>query len=259
MELAMLSFMREEGFVEPSGQKPTSSPSGNGTAHNGAGNPKRNVVQGPRSEISRETQERGNPQTQENLSGAHQGYLTVTAQDKNARRSTILLGGVFILGLVCLLFMIKKSSPQTAAASSGQTGMEEAQIESAITQLVGVRSEMFGRMGEIVKKFYEFSDVQQVKVDELVKNPFIFEIFLGSLREKSDAEKRYFDNIELMRKTKGMRLMSIVATESGKCCIIDDKRLYEGDSIGDFNVRQIGDSTVSLESNGVEIVLKLSE
>jgi preprotein translocase subunit SecG len=259
MELTMLSFMREEGFVEPSGQEPTSSPPVNGTAHNGAWNPKRNGVQGPRSEISRETQEREYPQRQENLLGAQQGYLTVTPKDKNARRSTILLVGLFILGLLCLMFMIKKSSPQKASASSGQTGTEEVQIETAITQLVGIRSEMFGRMGEIVKKFYEFSDVQQVKVDELVKNPFILEIFLSSLREKSDTKKGYLDNTETMRKTKGMRLMSIVATDYGKCCIIDDKRLYEGDSIGDFNIRQIGDRTVLLESNGIEIVLKLSE
>jgi hypothetical protein len=59
--------------------------------------------------------------------------------------------------------------------------------------------------------------------------------------------------------TKNMRLLSIVSTNSGKSCIIDDKRLYEGDSIGGFNIRQIGDRTVSLESNGVEIELKLSE
>jgi hypothetical protein len=260
MELAMLSFLREDGFVEPSGQKPTSSPPIDGTAHNGAGDLKHNSVQGPRSEISREAQERGNPQTQENLLGTQQGYLTVTAQDKNARRSTTLLVGVFILGLLCLLFMIKKSLPQTAAASSGQERTEEAQIETAITQLVGVRSEMFDRMGEIVKKFYEFSDVQQVKVDELVKNPFRYEIFVGSLKEKSDTEKGYLGtSAEMMMQTKNMRLLSIVSTNSGKCCIIDDKRLYEGDSIGGFNISQIGDSTVSLESNGVEIVLKLSE
>jgi hypothetical protein len=56
-----------------------------------------------------------------------------------------------------------------------------------------------------------------------------------------------------------MQLLSIVATDTGKCCVIDDKRLYEGDSIRGFNVRQIGDSTVLLESDGVEIILKLSE
>jgi preprotein translocase subunit SecG len=214
-----------------------------------------------------ETQGQGHPQTQENALGTQQEYLTVEARDKkNVRRSTILLAGLFALGLLCLWFMIKKSSPQTAAASPGKVNTEEAQIEAAIAQLTGVGSEMFDRMGEIVKKFYEFSDVQQVKVDELVKNPFKHEILLGGLKEKSDTEEGSFGaNAEIIRQeqlrqqTKNMQLLSIVATDRGKCCVIDDKRLYEGDSIRGFNVRRIGDSTVLLESNGVEIILKLSE
>lgn len=34
--------------------------------------------------------------------------------------------------------------------------------------------------------------------------------------------------------------------------IIDDRVLYDGDSIRGFNIRQIGNGTVSLESDGVE-------
>jgi hypothetical protein len=262
MEFAMLSFIREKGYGEPSGQEPPRERLVGGTADDGAGDPNRNQVQGPRLETHEETQRQGRHQTQENASEAQQGYLTVAARDKrNVRRSTILLGGLFILGLLCLWFMIKKSSPPTAAASPGKVGTEEAQIETAIAQLTGVRSEMFNRMDEIVKKFYEFSDVQQVKVDELVKNPFKHEILLGDLKEKSDTEKGSFGTRQeqLRQQTKDMQLLSILATDTGKCCVIDDKRLYEGDSIRGFNVRQIGDSTVLLESDGVEIILKLSE
>jgi preprotein translocase subunit SecG len=254
----MLSFIREKGHGEPSGQEPPRPRRVGRTPTNGAGDLNRNEVQGPRLETHEETQGQGCPQTQENALGTQQEYLTVAARDKkNVRRSTILLGGLFILGLLCLWFMIKKSSPQTAAASPGKVSTEEAQIETAIAQLTGVRSEMFSRMDEIGKKFYEFSDVQQVKVDELVKNPFKHEIFLGSLKEKSDTE--IMRQGQLRQQTKDMQLLSIVATDTGKCCVIDDKRLYEGDSIRGFNVRQIGDSTVLLESDGVEIILKLSE
>lgn len=244
----MLPFVREQGFEEPSGQKP---PADGRTAADGDGDLKRNEVA---------------PQVQAKSKQQGQEYLTVAARGKNVRKSTILLTGLFILGLLCLWFMIKKSAPQTATASPGRVGTEEAQIEMAITRLIGVRSEMFNRMGEIVKKFYEFSDVQQVKVNELVKNPFKHEIFLGSLKEKSDTEKRNFDiNAEVMRQqrlrqqTKNMQLLSIMATDTSNCCMIDDRILYEGDSIRGFNVRQIGDSTVLLESDGVEIILKLSE
>jgi preprotein translocase subunit SecG len=258
MEFAMLSFIREKGYGEPPGQEPSRPRRVGRTPTNGAGDLNRNEVQGPRLETHEETQRQGCPQTQENALGTQQEYLTVAARDKKSvRRSTILLAGLFISGLLCLWFMIKESSPQTATACSGQVSTEDAQIEMAIAQLIGVRSEMFNRMGEIVKKFYEFSDVQQVKVDELVKNPFKHEIFLGNLKEKSDTE--IMGQGQLRQQTKDMQLLSIVATDTGKCCVIDDRRLYEGDSIRGFNVRQIGDSTVLLESDGVEIILKLSE
>ncbi len=255
----MLSFMREEGLGEPLGQKPLGPPPIDGTAPDGTGDLKRNEVQGP----NQETQEQGHPQTQKNVSGAQQEYLTVAARNRNVRRSTILLASLFILGLLCLFFMIKKSSPQTAKASSGQGRTEEAQIETAITRLIGVRSEIFNRMGEIVKKFYEFSDVQQVKVDELAKNPFKLEIFMGDLKEKSDTEfginAKMLRQEQLKKQTKNMQLLSIMATDTSEYCMIDDRILHEGDSIRGFNVHRIGDSTVTLESDGMEVILKLSE
>jgi preprotein translocase subunit SecG len=238
----MLSFMREQGLEEPSGQKlPT----------DGDEDSKRNEAP---------------PQVQAKSKQQRQEYLTVASRDKNARKSTVLLAGLFCLGLLGLWFMIKKSSPQTATASPEQVSKEEAQIETAIARLIGFKSEIFNRVGEIVKKFYEFSGVQQVKVNELKKNPFKREVFLGNLNERSATEEENLDtNAKIMRQqqlrqqAKNMQLLSIVATDTGNFCVIDDRRLYEGDSIKGFNVRQIGDRTVLLESDGVEIILKLSE
>jgi hypothetical protein len=105
-----------------------------------------------------------------------QEYLTVAANSRNLRRSTVLVAVLVGIGLVCLLLMIRKSQPQAAAA--GATKNDQTKIEAAISRLTGVRSEMADRMDEIVKKFYEFSDVVQVKVDELVKNPFEVEGFM---------------------------------------------------------------------------------
>jgi len=225
----MLPFMREQELEDSSLQKP---PAAGGTATDGA----------------EEEQE----------------YLTVAGHNKNARKSTTLLAALFVIGLLCLFFMIKKSTPETTTAAA--VNAEQVQIETAIARLTGVKSEMFDRMDKIVKKFYEFSDVQQVNVNELAKNPFKREIFLGSLRNISDIEEGDSDiDIEMMRKqqlkqqAKNMQLLSIMQSEQGNCCMIDDRILYKGDSIKGFNVKQIGDSFVKLDSKGVEIILKLSE
>lgn len=205
-----------------------------------------------------------------------QGYLTVAEHGKRTRRSTIVLAVLFIAGLCCLWFMIQKSAPQSASAASGDA--EGNKIESAITRLTGVKSEVFGRMDEIVRKFYEFSDVLQVQVGELAKNPFKLELFTGDAAEESpgmgkiDVEALWKQQIR--QKAEGLGLSSIMHSESekGNCCMIGSSILYEGDSVQGFKVRQIGDDFVKLEweprademrfggqTGSMEVVLKLSE
>lgn len=184
-----------------------------------------------------------------------QEYLTVKTQDKDVRRSTMLLAVLFGVGLLCLWFMIKKSNLKTVSAAAASS--EEVQIEMAIAKLTGVRSEMFDRMDRIVQKFYEFSDVRQVKVNELTKNPFKHETFVGNLKETSNTQAG--DDAELSQQANDIQLLSIMQSDQRSCCMIDDKILYEGDSIRGFEVIQISDSFVKLESEGMQLLLKLSE
>jgi hypothetical protein len=175
-----------------------------------------------------------------------QKYITVTDQHQNVRKSTIMLMALFGIGLLGLWLMIKKTTPAPLSATT--VSREEAQIEAAITRLTGSSAEM-ASLDEIVKKFYEFSDVKQLKIDELTKNPFKMDRLFGGLKEIpgiGPAEK-------------GFSLVTICQTDRGNCCMIDDKILYEGSSIRGYKVRQIGPNFVKLEQNNSEIILKLSE
>jgi hypothetical protein len=211
-------------------------------------------------------QKRQNPEKQE--------YLTVASKKQKVKNSTLLLIALFAAGLLCLLLMIKKSAPQAAKAQS--TNNEEVQIETAISRLTGVKSAMFKSIERIVKKFYEFSDVKQIKVDELVKNPFENEALMTNLYQISD--KNIGSNInqqalreQLLESCKGMQLLSIMKSDAGNCCVIDDKILYEGDTLRGFLVRKIEDDFVKLEpklqqgqtdtitAETEQIILKLSE
>jgi len=122
-------------------------------------------------------------------------YLTVATQGKRVRKSTTLLAVLFIIGLLCLWFMIKKSTPKTASAEAGKND----------------------KMDEIVSKFYEFSNVPQVKVNELAKNPFELEAFSANLKHKPDStEKAQVIDAEMLwrrqmrQKSQGMQLLSIM-------------------------------------------------
>lgn len=230
----MLSFLREHGFGDSQAHETTKSSIGE------AGDDRDRRSSGSSSEKD-------------------QQYLTVAAQGKDVRKMTMLLAVFFVIGLLCLLFMIKKSVPQSATAASDNNA-EEGQIEKAIERITGVGSEMFKRMDQIVKKFYEFSDVEQVSVNELAKNPFERQIFLADGPETSDSkEAELLRQKRLNQRRKGMQLLTICQTEQGNFCMIDDKILYEGDTVKGFKVVQVGDTFVKLESEGVETVLKLSE
>jgi hypothetical protein len=195
-----------------------------------------------------------------------QEFLTVATQSSNTRKSTVLIVILFAIGLVCLWFMIQKSKP--AGASAASAGAGETQIEAAISRLTGISSEMLSRMDQIVKRFYEVSNVMQVKVDELAKNPFEFEQFLNNLRAKTAAETIKPDNQDnqskqhdsdaaialqqqqlkqqLSKEADSLKLSSIVRSAQGNCCMIDDKILYVGDSIKGFRVTNISDSFVEM-------------
>jgi len=241
----MLSFLREQGNGNLPAQKPDTA-----------------VESAPGDDAEK-------PQEQE--------FLTVAAPGKRTRKSTILLAVLFIIGLLCLGYMIKKSTPKAASAASGVT--EETQLEAAVARLTGVKSEMFSSMDEIVRKFYQFSDVLQIKVGELVKNPFKLEVFSATVKEEPrieikvpEIDAEMVQQQQIRQKAKDMRLLSIMQSDRGNCCMVGDKILYEGDYIRDFKVRQIGDNFVKLEwnpnrNNGslgtqsepVEIMLNLSD
>jgi len=230
----MLPFMHEQNFEDLSAQQPKNAADTTG----GTG-----------------SDDAGRPQEQE--------YLTVANRDKNVRKSTTLLTVLLVAGILCLWFMIKKSVPQASPAAA--VGAEEKQIEMAISHITGVRSEMFDRMDEIVSKFYEFSNVQQVKLNELAKNPFKHETFLGNIgvldnkNANSAIDAEQLRQQQIRQQMENMQLFSIMKSDNKNCCMINDKIVYEGDSIGSFKVIQIGDGFVKLESEGVELILKLQE
>lgn len=240
----MLSFMREQGAANPSEQASA------GTEPQGIHPP-------------------GGPEAQE--------YLTVAANSKNLRRSTTLVAVLVAIGLVCLLFMIRKSQPQAASASPAVT--DETRIEAAISRITGVRSEMVRRMDAIIQKFYEFSDVFQVKVGELSKNPFEVE---GAMMKGLQGQTVVSDDpqvqAELIQREKmqeqasTLRLLSIMRSDRGNSCMINDQILRQGQTIEGFTVAQIGDNSVELvwspgeipgwdasKAKDIKVTLKLSE
>jgi preprotein translocase subunit SecG len=179
-------------------------------------------------------------------------FLARVRHGKKMKQSTIILAVLFTVGAVCVWFMIKKTTPPPADAA---VGTEEAKIENAIAQLTGIRTEMNARMGDIVARFSEFSDVEQIDVADLKKNPFAIELSVGDFEHTLEPGRRK----EVEERAQGLQLWSIMASPKNACCMINNKILYKGDKIDGFTVTEIDSRFVELELDEIRVIKKMSE
>ncbi len=189
-------------------------------------------------------------------SGAEEEFLVTAQHGKNLRHSTIILAILFTVGALCVWFMIKKVTPPPADAA---VETEEAKIEIAIAQLTGIQTEMDARMGDIVARFNEFSNVEQISVADLNKNPFELEVSVGDLAQTLEFGRQLQLRKEVEESAESLQLWSIMASPRNACCMINNKILYVGDKIDGFTVMEIDSRFVEVEFRGIGVILRMSE
>lgn len=189
-------------------------------------------------------------------SDAEEEFLVTGHHEKNLRHSTIILAILFTVGALCVWFMIKKVTPPPADAA---VGTEEAKIEIAIAQLTGIQTEMDARMGDIVARFNEFSNVEQISVVDLKKNPFELEVSTGDLEQTLESNRQLHLRKEVDERAQSLQLWSIMASPQNPCCMINNDILYKGDKIDGFTVMEIDPRFVEVELHGISVILRMSE
>ena len=182
-------------------------------------------------------------------------YIEPVSQDKNLRNTTMMFAAFFIIGLVGLWLMITKSSPGTASAQINPE--EDALITQAIAEFTGTSPETETQMKTVVTKFYEISDIHQVPIDDLVKNPFEQDLYENNTASSSILDTDLLNTQELTRRAEKLQLLSIMKSDKESCCVIDDSLLYVGDTIQGFTVSKIESNLVELKSAGKSIFLRM--
>ncbi|HIJ71619.1 MAG TPA: hypothetical protein HPP87_09695 [Planctomycetes bacterium] len=189
----------------------------------------------------------------EDRSSAEQDYLTPAEHGKNSKRTTIILVVLFTVGALCVWFMIKKVAPRLATAAMSS---EEVQIENALAQLTGIKTQVHNSIDQMLGQFYQFADFEQIGVGELKKNPFRHELYLSEIEVLLDQYQEDSSSLN----GGDLQLWGILQTEQGNCCMINDKIVYEGDWIGGLKVVQITNKFVELVStSGSQVILKMPE
>ncbi|MBW8001202.1 MAG: hypothetical protein FVQ80_04185 [Planctomycetes bacterium] len=194
----------------------------------------------------------------------------VLQKKKQVVESTVMFAVLFGFSFFCFLFVIGKIEPKAATAM--QINVKEARLDMAITKLTQAGADTFSEPERIAKIFYELDNIQQIKLNQLSKNPFKLESFNSDITVGGHVVTDAMQKIGLMEQANNMQLLSIIATNSGNSCMIDYKLLYKGDTIGGFEITEIADSYVKLElktssyaddskiqPETMKIILRLSE
>jgi hypothetical protein len=194
--------------------------------------------------------------------GSDSSFVTTTSREKSIKNGTIIFIAVFCVSLGCLWFMIKKTTPQAASAKTSSE--DSMQIENAIAKVTGTKAEFFQGIDNVVNKFNEFSNVLQVKVNELQKNPFEHQKYNSAAfsfeqeQMESAADRQQAIKNTLEHGVTGMQLLSIMKSLKGNNCMINDKMLSNGDTIDGWQVVKITDTSVELSAQGMQKTLKIS-
>ncbi len=199
------------------------------------------------------------PETKQQQDQANQeGYISPAAGAKNVRQTSMLLAGLFVIGMFSVFVMIKKAAvPQQAAAA------KDAQIEAGLAQFAGIKKDMFSQMDQIVQKFHDFSNFEQIKPTELARDPFYSRLAISAqvmrdLNRQAAGDANAVESV-LFTRVRELQIQSIMNSQDKPCCMINDKLLYVGDKIEDFTIAAIGGNFVEFKAGQFSTVLKLSE
>jgi hypothetical protein len=193
-----------------------------------------------------------NGRTESENSGQNE-IIQPQAQEKNVRQTTFILIGAIAIVFAGVWVMHKKNTPAKATAAVND---QQLQIEAAISKLTGINKENVNRVDEIVKRFYEFADFGQVQPDQLKADPFSLNWTAANIPAVGSSANKA-GRIESAGKAPKMELLSVFKSKYGNCCMIDDMLLYKGDKINGFEIVEIGDDFVRLQSAGHTITLYL--
>ncbi|MEJ5259898.1 MAG: hypothetical protein WHS88_06895 [Anaerohalosphaeraceae bacterium] len=185
---------------------------------------------------------------------ASSDFLRPAVRNQTVRQGTIVLTILFLTGGAAVWWMVKKSGLSEA---QGSTAAETSQIDQVLVQLSSFQKDMNSQMNSVAGRFSQVSELGQITVSDLKKNPFRQEPASGG--PDLSFSQALMRKEEMRRKAAGLKLWSITARADRPCCMIGDKVLYVGDAVSGFVVKAIHPDRVILGWEDLTVELKIEE
>ena len=141
----------------------------------------------------------------------------------------------------------------------------EAEVDATLKRLMdpdeqAKSRELFNNTDEMVRVFYDYPTKQQVAVNDLQRDPF--SRLLAEDEEANDEEearqRREKLRKELVKKSEGLELQSVMKGLRSTQCMISGEVYREGDKVQDtFEVKAINNDHVVLLASGMTFIVKM--
>jgi hypothetical protein len=174
-------------------------------------------------------------------------------------KATILLLAACVLGIGAMYFIKMKKKP---AVPTDQQKTLEMQVDLALQKLSNKdeqakAKQTFRDSQEMIQLFYGYPGSQQVKLEELQRDPFIRETVKKAV-VKDDSKQLAKLQKELEKKFASLKLQSVIQMSGGSKCLINGQIYGQGQTVGDgFTISTIHEKSVTLTSNDIEFELKM--
>ncbi|MBN1846390.1 MAG: hypothetical protein JW810_11945 [Sedimentisphaerales bacterium] len=192
---------------------------------------------------------------------AEQSY-SLPKDHKRFNRSAMIFMASCLIGVGTIYLFSLRQKPKQASAQQVEM---EAKVDQALAKLVDQNQqkksrELFEDTEEMVQAFYEYPTKQQVKLQELQRDPFsrLWAREEAAVSVDDAAERQEKLRQELTRKAEAMKLQSILLGPNTSRCLIDGQIYCEGDTVlSTFTIKSITQDQVILLSQEMEFRLQM--
>lgn len=203
-----------------------------------------------------------NDMTQSDLVEAEtaEAAYDVKGKTNNIQRSTMIIMVTCLLGVGGIYLFSTKNKPSDQPTVDTEI---EAKVDVALAKLQDHQAKaksqkLFKDSEDMVKTFYEYPAKQQVKLDELQRDPFAREVKdAGPIVESDDVIQARLRR-KLNEQLVNIKLQSVLQGPSGGRCLINGTVYGLQQIVLDtFTIKDIQDEKVILEAEGLDFELTM--
>jgi hypothetical protein len=171
-------------------------------------------------------------------------------------RGTIVLGGLILAAFAGLGVMHFRTGPATAQASTDAAKTINTFLGDGKKNLVTMR-QVLSDTDKLVDDFRNFPAAAQVPLEDLQRNPFSDGSDAAKSTEPVEAFDRKAKLDAAMKRVTGLKVQSIMYSESTRSCMIDNRFRTEGDTFDNFEIERINPASVIVKTDGFRFEVKV--